>query len=145
MMVYPVLPDDTCWVLAADFDRESWRRDAGAFLAACRSRGIPAALERSRSGNGGHVWIFFAESVPAVLARRLGSHFLTEAMEIRPDLGFKSYDGFFPSQDTVPEGGFGNLIALPLQGRTAGARQQRVPGRGFAPHEDQWASFTAAS
>ena len=108
--------------------------------------GGPAALERSRSGNGGHVWIFFAEPVPAVLARRLGSHFLTEATEIRPDLGFKSYDRFFPSQDTVPEGGFGNLIALPVQGEPrergnsvfldGGSRRTKINGPRSPPPVD---------
>ncbi len=139
MGVYPVLPDGACWFLAADFDGESWRRDAGAFLRACRSKGVLAALERSRSGNGGHVWIFFAEPVPAALARRLGSHLLTEAMEIHPDLGFKSYDRFFPSQDTVPEGGFGNLIALPLQGEPREHGNSVFLDEGLAPYEDQWA------
>ena len=139
MGVYPVLPDGTCWFLAADFDRESWRRDAGAFLAACRSKGVPAVLERSRSGNGGHAWIFFAEPVPAALARRLGSHLLTEAMEIHPDLGFESYDRFFPSQDTVPEGGFGNLIALPLQGGPREQGNSVFLDDEFEPRGDQWA------
>ena len=78
--VYPMLPEGGCRFLAADFDRETWQSDAGAFLAACRSKRVPAALERSRSGNGGHVWMFFAEPVPAALARRLGAHLLTEAM-----------------------------------------------------------------
>ena len=76
---------------------------------------IPAALERSRSANGGHVWFFFQEAIPAALARRLGTHILTETMELRPDIGLDSYDRFFPNQDTLPQGGFGNLIALPLQ------------------------------
>ena len=101
--------------LAADFDKATWRDDAAAFLQACAARGIPAALERSRSGHGGHVWIFFAEPIPASLARRLGAHLVTETMECNPDIGFSSYDRFFPSQDTMPAGGFGNLIALPLQ------------------------------
>ena len=136
--VYPMLPDGACWFLAADFDRESWLADAGAFLAACRSKGVPGVLERSRSGNGGHVWIFFAEPVPAALARRLGSHLLTEAMESRPDMGFKSYDRFFPSQDTAPEGGFGNLIALPLQGGPREQGNSVFLDDGFAPHGDQW-------
>ena len=114
--VYPMLADDTCRFLAADFDKETWRRDAGAYLAACRAKRVPAALERSRSGNGAHVWFFFEEPVAASLARRLGAHILTEAMERNPDIGFHSYDRFFPSQDTLPQGGFGNLIALPLQG-----------------------------
>ena len=141
--VYPMLADGACWFLAADFDRESWRADAGAFLAACRSKGVPGVLERSRSGNGGHVWIFFAEPVPAALARRLGSHLLTEAMESRPDLGFKSYDRFFPSQDTVPEGGFGNLIALPLQGGPREQGNSLFLDESFAPHGDQWAFLSS--
>lgn len=119
--VYPLMPDETCWFLAADFDKQYWQRDALAFLATCREKNVPAALERSRSGNGAHVWIFFSEPVPASEARRLGAHLVTETMDRCPDLGFESYDRFFPSQDTMPAGGFGNLIALPLQN---GPRQQ---------------------
>jgi len=141
--VYPMLPDGQCWFLAADFDRESWRADAGAFLAACRSKGVPGVLERSRSGNGGHAWIFFAEPVPAALARRLGSYLLTEAMESRPDLGFKSYDRFFPSQDTLPEGGFGNLIALPLQGGPREQGNSLFLDQSFTPYGDQWAFLSS--
>ena len=138
--VYPMLADDTCRFLAADFDKETWRRDAGAYLAACRAKGLPAALERSRSGNGAHVWFFFEEPVAASLARRLGAHILTEAMERNPDIGFRSYDRFFPSQDTLPQGGFGNLIALPLQG----GPRERESGNSvfldadFDPWADQW-------
>ena len=101
--------------------------------------GVPAALERSRSGNGGHVWIFFTEAVPAALARRLGAHLLTEAMENNPDIGFKSYDRFFPSQDTLPDGGFGNLIALPLQGGPRESGNSVFLDEEFEPHADQWA------
>ncbi len=113
--VYPLLADGTCWFLAADFDKHNWQRDALAFLTTCREIGVPAALERSRSGNGGHVWIFFSEPVSGSDARKLGAHLVTETMERCPDVGFESYDRFFPSQDTIPAGGFGNLIALPLQ------------------------------
>ena len=138
MGVYPLMPDDTCRFLAVDFDKETWQDDAGAFLDACRMKHVPAALERSRSGNGGHVWIFFSEPVPAALARRLGSNLLTEAMESNPGMGFGSYDRLFPSQDVMPSGGFGNLIALPLQ---HGPRQKGnsvfLDGN-FEPHEDQW-------
>ena len=141
--VYPMLPDDTCRFLAADFDKASWRRDAGAFLEACRSKDVPAALERSRSGNGGHVWIFFAEPVPATLARRLGAHLVTEAMERNPDIGFESYDRFFPSQDTVPAGGFGNLIALPLQGGPREGGNSVFLDDSFEPHADQWALLSS--
>ena len=115
MGVYPMLLDETCYFLAADFDRENWQEDAGAFLETCRRLSLPAALERSRSGNGGHVWLFFEDAISASLARKLGSHVLTETMERRPEIGFGSYDRLFPNQDTLPKGGFGNLIALPLQ------------------------------
>jgi hypothetical protein len=111
----PDVQDETCFFLAIDFDKEGWREDARAFLETCRALGVPAVLERSRSGQGGHVWVFFEEAITAASARRLGSFVLTETMERRPDLGFSSYDRFFPNQDTLPHGGFGNLIALPLQ------------------------------
>lgn len=139
MGCYPMLQDETCYFLAADFDREEWRKDAEAFLQTCRRLLLPAALERSRSGHGGHVWFFFEEALPARLARNLGSCLLTETMESHPDIGFESYDRFFPNQDTLPKGGFGNLIALPLQ------KQPRMRGHSvfldaqFEPHPDQWA------
>ena len=143
MGVYPMLADDTCRFLAADFDKSSWRQDASAFLEACRSKDVPAALERSRSGNGAHVWIFFAEPVPATLARRLGAYLVTEAMEKNPDIGFGSYDRFFPSQDTVPAGGFGNLIALPLQGGPRENGNSVFLDDSFEPHADQWAFLSS--
>jgi superfamily II DNA or RNA helicase/very-short-patch-repair endonuclease len=139
MGVYPMLLDETCFFLAVDFDRESWLEDAGAFLETCRRLGLPAALERSRSGNGGHVWFFFDEALPSALARKMGAHLLTETMERRPDIGLRSYDRFFPNQDTLPKGGFGNLIALPLQ-KQARLRESTVFLDGqFAPYADQWA------
>ncbi|MGH9928389.1 MAG: TOTE conflict system archaeo-eukaryotic primase domain-containing protein, partial [Pyrinomonadaceae bacterium] len=113
--VYPLLQDDTCWFLAVDFDKKSWRADACAFLKMCQETGVPASLERSRSGNGGHVWMFFASPIQAALARKLASALLTRTMERRYAMGLDSYDRLFPSQDTMPKGGFGNLIALPLQ------------------------------
>ena len=139
MGVYPMLLDETCLFLAVDFDRDTWQQDARAFGESCRKRALPAALERSRSGQGAHVWLFFAQAVPARLARDLGSLLLTETMENHPDIGLESYDRFFPNQDTLPRGGFGNLIALPLQ------RQARTRGHSvflddeFHPHPDQWA------
>ena len=137
--VYALMPDETCWFLAADFDKQSWQRDALAFLATCRKKGVPAVLERSRSGNGAHVWIFFSEPVPASEARRLGAHLVTETMEGWPDIGFESYDRFFPSQDTMPAGGFGNLIALPLQSEPRQRGNSIFVDDELQPYEDQWA------
>jgi superfamily II DNA or RNA helicase len=137
--VYPMLADETCWFLAADFDKATWLDDAAAFLQACGARGVPAALERSRSGQGAHVWMFFAEPVSASLARRLGAHLVTETMERNPDIGFASYDRFFPSQDNMPSGGFGNLIALPLQHSPRLAGNSVFLDANFEPHADQWA------
>jgi hypothetical protein len=137
--VYPMLADETCWFLAADFDKTTWQDDASAFLQACAARGVPAALERSRSGQGAHVWIFFAEPVSASLARWLGAHLVTETMERNPDIGFASYDRFFPSQDNVPSGGFGNLIALPLQHGPRLAGNSVFLDASFEPHANQWA------
>lgn len=123
--LYPLLTDDTCWFVAIDFDKKNWEADACAFLKMCRETGVPASLERSRSGNGGHVWIFFAGPVQATLARKLASAILTRTMERHYALGLDSYDRLFPSQDTMPKGGFGNLIALPTA-RPSRKRQQRL-------------------
>ncbi len=143
--VYPMLTDGACWFLAADFDKETWQRDAEAFMTTCRSKQVPSALERSRSGNGGHVWIFFAEPMPAALARRLGAHLLTETMKRNPDIGFESYDRLFPSQDTVPTGGFGNLIALPLQHSPRQNGNSVFLDKSFEPYRDQWAFLSSLS
>ena len=136
--VYPLLADETCYFLALDFDGASWQEDAKAVLDACRELGVPASLERSRSGNGAHLWLFFANPVPAILARKLGSLLLTRAMESRPEIGLSSYDRLFPSQDTLPQGGFGNLIALPLQRRAREQANTVFVDEDFLPHEDQF-------
>ncbi|HKS38107.1 MAG TPA: DEAD/DEAH box helicase family protein, partial [Verrucomicrobiae bacterium] len=139
MGVYPMLLDETCLFLAVDFDRESWQEDSDAFVKTCRQLDVPVALERSRSGNGGHVWFFFAEAVSASVARKLGSHILTETMDRRPDLGLGSYDRLFPNQDTLPKGGFGNLIALPLQKRARDRGNSVFLDEQCNPYPDQWA------
>ncbi len=138
MGIYPMLLDERCWFLVADFDGENWTADARAFMETCRRLKVPAALERSRSGDGGHVWIFFAEAAPAAMARKLGAHVLTETMERRPELGFRSYDRFFPNQDTLPKGGFGNLIALPLQKSARDRANSVFVDAESAPYPDQW-------
>jgi superfamily II DNA or RNA helicase len=136
--VYPLLTDESCYFLAADFDEADWREDARAFLQSCHELNIPAALEISRSGNGAHVWIFFAEPVPAREARQLGAALISHTCDRTRQLSLSSYDRFFPNQDTLPKGGFGNLIALPLQ------KQPREQGRSvfvdgnFEPYPDQW-------
>jgi len=143
MGVYPMLQDEICHFLAVDFDRENWREDAGAFVETCGRLDLSAALERSRSGNGGHVWLFFEEAISASLARKLGSHVLTETMEHCPEIGLDSYDRFFPNQDTLPKGGFGNLIALPLQKQARERGNTLFLNEQFSPHSDQW-SFLAS-
>lgn len=136
--VYPLLVDETCWFLAVDFDQKTWRQDASAFMESCRDWNVPAALERSRSGNGAHVWIFFASPVPAMLARRLGAALLTRTMERRHQLGLRSYDRLFPNQDTMPQGGFGNLIALPLQKKPRKSGFSVFLDDALEPIADQW-------
>jgi superfamily II DNA or RNA helicase/very-short-patch-repair endonuclease len=138
MGVYPMLVDETCRFLAVDFDGENWSDDALAFLSTCEFKKLPAYLERSRSGNGGHVWLFFDSYVPATLARKLGSYILTETMELRPQTTFSSYDRFFPNQDTLPRGGFGNLIALPLQKLPRQEGHSLFVDRSLTPIADQW-------
>ena len=136
--VYPLLTDETCWFLAADFDKRTWEYDSLAFLETCRELSVPAVLERSRSGKGGHVWIFFDRALAAITARKLGCVLLTRTMERRHQVGFDSYDRFFPNQDTMPKGGFGNLIALPLQFAPRKAGNSVFIDSDFHPYPDQW-------
>jgi superfamily II DNA or RNA helicase len=137
--VYPMLLDETCFFLAADFDKDNWREDVGAVWETCRRLGLATIVERSRSGNGAHLWMFFRDAVPAVVARKLGAHILTETMDRRPDIGLDSYDRFFPNQDTLPKGGFGNLIALPLQKRPRERGNSVFLDASMSPHPDPWA------
>jgi len=137
--VYPLLSDETCWFLAVDFDKKTWQEDSIAFMDTCREMQVQAALERSRSGRGGHVWIFFEHAVPAITARKLGCAILTRTMERRHQLGLDSYDRFFPSQDTMPKGGFGNLIALPLQAVPRKGGNTVFIDLNLQPYPDQWA------
>ncbi len=136
--VYPLLTDETCWFLAADFDKGDWKADASAFREACKSAGVPVSIERSRSGNGAHAWFFFEAPVPAVTARRMASFLLTQAMSRRHDIGMSSYDRLFPNQDTMPAGGFGNLISLPLQHEPRSRGNTVFVDETFRPYPDQW-------
>lgn len=118
--------------------------DAAAVRETCREADVPCLLERSRSGNGAHLWLFFEEAVPAAIARKLGAALLTETMERRPEIGLKSYDRFFPNQDTLPKGQFGNLIALPLQKKPRESGNSVFLDDSMIPHADPWACLAAA-
>ena len=145
MGVYPLLQDETCWFLAVDFDKAAWKDDVAAFVETCRSIGVPVALERSRSGNGAHAWFFFTAPVPASTARTMGSYLITETMSRRHQLSMASYDRFFPNQDTLPRGGFGNLIALPLQYEPRKEGNTVFVDGELDPYPDQWAFLASAA
>ncbi len=136
--LYPLLPTEETWFLVIDFDKSDWHQDALAYLTVCRTWSVPAALERSRSGNGAHVWIFFETPVAARLARHLGTRILTEASRNMGRPRLESYDRFFPNQDTMPAGGFGNLIALPLQGEAVKRHNTQFIQDDGTPWPDQW-------
>lgn len=140
--VYAINSDNTSFFLCCDFDDKNcehgYETEVRAYVDVCRDWSIPAYIERSRSGNGAHVWILFAEPVKAQLARRLGNAILTEATEREGRMSFKSYDRFFPNQDFMPDGGFGNLVALPLQGQARRKGNSVFVDDEFIPHTDQW-------
>ncbi len=143
--IYPMLPDETCHFLAIDFDKQSWTEDTAAFLETCRLMGVPAALERSRSGHGGHVWVFFTGPMSAAKARQIGCYLLTETMSRHYRLSMDSYDRLFPNQDTLPKGGLGNLIALPLQKAPSGKGNSVFVNDSLEAYEDQWAFLATLS
>ena len=140
--LYAIMPDNNCSFLCTDFDdkncKHGYKDDVLAFVGVCRDWQIPYAIERSRSGNGAHVWIFFEEPLPAFKARRLGNAILTEAMNRDGRMSFNSYDRFFPNQDRLPEGGFGNLVALPLQGQARKNLNSVFVDDDFLAYKDQW-------
>lgn len=137
--VYPLLADDSCHFLAVDFDDADWRSDAQAFAQSCRELGVPVVLEISRSGNGAHAWIFFSSKVLARDARRLGTAIISHTCARTRQLKLTSYDRLFPNQDTMPKGGFGNLIALPLQKVPRENGGSVFVDDALRPYSDQWA------
>lgn len=140
--LYPIRKDNTCCFLCTDFDDKScehgYKNDVLAFVNVCKTWNVPCYIERSRSGNGAHVWIFFEMPITAFKARKLGNAILTEAMNSDAHLSFKSYDRFFPNQDTLPEGGLGNLVALPLQGMARRKGNSVFVDENFNAYADQW-------
>jgi superfamily II DNA or RNA helicase len=136
---YAIREDDSCIFLAADFDGDGWMQDIEAYRRAAEQMGISVGIERSRSGNGGHAWIFFAHPVPAVLARRLGTLIVARASSFHQGMKLSTYDRFFPNQDMCPKGGFGNLIALPLQQEPRKSGHTLFLDENFEPVFDQWA------
>ena len=141
--VYPLLEDDTCCFLAVDFDESEWREDARAFAQSCDALGVPVALEISRSGNGAHAWIFFSGRVSARDARRLGTALISHTCARTRQLKLDSYDRLFPNQDTMPKGGFGNLIALPLQKKPREHGGSVFVDHDLRPCPDQWACLAS--
>lgn len=141
--LYAIMQDNNCAFLCADFDDKNckygYKEDVLAYVGVCREWLIPYAIERSRSGNGAHVWIFFEAPLPASKARRLGNAILTEAMTCNGQMSFNSYDRFFPNQDYLPKGGFGNLVALPLQGQARRKQNSVFVDNDFLVYKDQWA------
>jgi len=136
--VYPLMEDDSCYFLVVDFDEAEWREDARAFIQSCDELGVPAALEISRSGKGAHVWVFFASRVSARDARQLGTAIISHTCARTRQLQLASYDRLFPNQDTMPKGGFGNLIALPLQKAPREMGFSVFVDADFRPYPDQW-------
>jgi len=136
--IYPLLEDDTCYFLAVDFDEADWRDDARGFMQSCHELGVPAALEISRSGNGAHAWVFFSSRVAARDARRLGTAIISHTCSRTRQLKLESYDRLFPNQDTMPKGGFGNLIALPLQKWPRESGFSVFVDSDLRPYPEQW-------
>ncbi|WP_166969247.1 DEAD/DEAH box helicase [Brevibacterium atlanticum] len=145
--LYPLRKDDTCRLLACDFDDADWQSAAGAFVDECTGAGVDCLAEISSSGSGAHIWMFFESSVPAAVARRAGLTLLRRAIDKDRSISFSSYDRLFPSQDRLPinssgRGSFGNLIALPLQGdmRSRGTTVFADPHT-WMPYKDQFAAL----
>ncbi len=136
--LYPLLKDDTCFFLALDFDEKTWINDIMSVKQICNKYEIPASIEISRSGNGAHLWIFFSEAITAAKARNLGTLILHSSMNINHSLKLSSFDRMFPNQDFLPKGGYGNLIALPLQGKAVSNKKTVFVNENFEPFDDQW-------
>ena len=137
--IYPILSDNTSYFIAADFDGENWLKDSKSFLQVCEEVGLFAYLERSRSGNGGHVWIFFSENYPCYKSRQIALELIRKAFNVSEFEKEVSFDRLFPNQDTLTGAGFGNLIALPLQGGSVTTGNAMfIDLETGKPFSDQW-------
>lgn len=162
--LYPLLPENLCLFLAIDFDAHApkaqttitsthandqksynhkenealWKSDILAVHKTSSELNIPSYMEISRSGNGGHLWFFFEDNISARLARNFGSAILKLTMQKRHSISFESFDRMFPNQDEIPKGGYGNLIALPLQGKAVKEGHSVFVDEDFKPFDDQW-------
>ena len=141
--LYPLLKDDSCNFLALDFDEENWKNDVFYVNEVCNQYKIPSSIEISRSGNGAHLWIFFLEPISAIQARKLGVLLLELSMNKNHSLNISSFDRMFPNQDYLPNGGYGNLIALPLQGQAVKNQKSVFVNNNFVPYEDQWSYLSS--
>lgn len=135
---YAIKEDNTCSFIAADFDKDSWAEDVFSYKRAAREIGVDVAIERSRSGNGAHAWIFFQSNIQARIARQLGTIVLALATSLNKRITLKSYDRFFPNQDYIPKGGYGNLIALPLQHKSRSLGNSLFIDENLKQFDDQW-------
>lgn len=150
--LYPMFPDETCNFLVFDFDNhdektngddfantdDEWMEEVNAMRAICKNNDIQVLVERSRSGKGAHIWLFFEESIPASLARKFGTALLTKGAESVNQKNFKSYDRMLPAQDHMPEGGLGNLIAVPLQGQALKKGNSAFIDEKWNAYPNQW-------
>ena len=136
--LYPMTTNDTCYLLAIDFDESTWKEDIAVVRRLCSAHGIPVYAERSRSGEGGHLWFFFEEEIKASTARKFGMTILDLSMQESGNIRFDSYDRLFPSQDFLQKDGFGNLIALPLQKEARAKHNSIFIDDEFLEIEDQW-------
>jgi len=136
--IFPLLPNDLTNFLVIDIDKKNWQEIVSSLIKVCRSNDLPVAIERSQSGNGAHLWFFFANEVTAVLARHLGQEILKKAMASNPNISFKAFDRLFPNQDTIPDGGLGNLIAAPLQYQRMKLGHSLFVNEQFEAYKDQW-------
>ncbi|MDP5081662.1 MAG: DEAD/DEAH box helicase family protein [Winogradskyella sp.] len=137
--IYPLLKDNTSWFIVADFDKKNWKEQSKKAVESCREFNIPAYLERSRSGNGSHVWIFFDKPYPAIKSRKIILSLFEKTDVFSVFDKNTSFDRLFPNQDYLSGKGLGNLIALPFQGNTLQQGNSCfIDIETFVPYEDQW-------